>query len=297
MRTRNIKKLISGVMLALVVGSLWFFFAPSSVGGSTSWVVTDGVSMEPRFHAGDLVLVRAQSNYRVGEIVAYHSNAFHTVVLHRIIGRAGTRYIFKGDNNNFVDFEHPARSQLIGALWLHLPGLGEKLESIHSPLLIGGLFALATLLFAGAAFTNRRRRRRRQRRAEGPGRGAPGSPRLPQAQQLAILAGGLLAMLPFAALAVLSFSRPAEALLRTEAPYAQRTTLSYEAAARPGPIYPENTARTGDPLFTHVVNLVELHFAYHFESREAHHRDRRGDPVIGRLAQEHRAWRTGRLPR
>ncbi len=40
----------------------------------------------------------------------------------------GSRYIFKGDNNNFVDFEHPARSQLIGALSLHLAGVGSRLR-------------------------------------------------------------------------------------------------------------------------------------------------------------------------
>ena len=33
--------------------------------------------MEPRFHAGDLALVRSQSSYRVGEVVAYESGAPH----------------------------------------------------------------------------------------------------------------------------------------------------------------------------------------------------------------------------
>lgn len=270
MRPRTSKKLISGALLAVVLGSLWFYLAPTAIGGSTSWVVTDGISMEPHFHAGDLVIVRSRSHYRVGEIVAYRNRQLHTIVLHRIVGRDGSRYIFKGDDNNFLDFEHPAQSQLIGATWLHLAGVGSRLESLHSPLLIGGLFALATLLFAGAAFTGRRRRRRRQRRAEANTRSGPAAP-LPQTQrlQLRILAGGLLALLPFACLAVLAFTRPSEALLRSEVPYEQRGSLSYTAQARPGPVYPGNLARTGDPLFTHVVNLVELTFDYRFESAEA----------------------------
>jgi len=270
MRPRTSKKLISGALLAVLLGSLWFYLAPTAIGGSTSWVVTDGISMEPHFHAGDLVIVRSRSSYRVGEIVAYRNRQLHTIVLHRIVGRDGSRYIFKGDNNNFLDFEHPAQSQLIGALWLHLAGVGSRLESLHSPLLVGGLFALATLLFAGAAFTGRRRRRRRQRRAETNTRSGPAAP-LPQAQtlQLRILAAGLLALLPFACLALLAFTRPSEALLRSEVPYEQRGTLSYTARARPGPVYPGNLARTGDPLFTHVVNLVELTFDYRFESAEA----------------------------
>ncbi len=271
MGPRYTKKLVAGALVALVLGSVWFYFAPASVGGSTNWVVTDGISMEPRFHAGDLVLVRAQSDYRVGEIVAYHNDQLHTIVLHRIIGRAGSRYIFKGDNNNFVDFEHPARSQLIGAKWLHLAGVGSRLESLRSPLLIGGLFALATIIFAGAAFTRRQRRRRRQRRAEG---GAPhrpvARPRQPQAIQVTILAVGLLALLPFVSLAVLSFTRPAESLVETQAPYEQHAALTYTARAQPGPVYPNDTARTGDPLFTRVLRTVAVNVAYRLDSAAPH---------------------------
>ena len=59
--------------------------------------------MQPRFHAGDLAIVRARSHYEVGHIVAYENLELGRIVLHRIIGRIGDRYVFKGDNNNFVD--------------------------------------------------------------------------------------------------------------------------------------------------------------------------------------------------
>ena len=156
----------------------WFLFAPTALGGSTSYVVTDGVSMEPRFHSGDLALVRGESDYRVGQIVAYHNRQLGTVVLHRIIAREGSRYVFKGDNNNFTDFEHPTRSQLIGALWIHLPGAGRTLDSIRSPALIAVLFAFGTLMAGGASFATRRRRRRRERSGSPPPADA-GAPRRP----------------------------------------------------------------------------------------------------------------------
>src|SRR5579862_5129445 len=105
MLTRHTRKLIAGALGLIVLGCVWFYFAPAGIGGSTTYVVTDGISMEPRFHTGDLVLVRSQSSYLVGEIVAYNSKMLHTIVLHRIVGRSGSRYLFKGDNNNFVDFE------------------------------------------------------------------------------------------------------------------------------------------------------------------------------------------------
>ena len=271
MRTRHTRRLVSGGLGLIAVACLWFYFAPVGLGGSTTYVVTDGISMEPRFHAGDLVLVRSQSNYRVGEIVAYHSTVFHTIVLHRIIRRAGARYVFKGDNNNFVDFEHPAASQLIGALWLHIPGAGARLDSLRSPALIGALVAVGTLLFAGAAFTQRRRRRRRQRRAaentRRPSRRPPPHSPGPAAGVLAI---GIVALLPFVALALLAFTRPATAPLPFKVPYRESGTFSYSADAVPGPAYPDDRAVTGDPLFTHVIGSAELRFRYLFHAAAAH---------------------------
>ena len=270
MRTRHTTKLVSSGLGLIVLACLWFCFAPVALGGSTSYVVTDGVSMEPRFHSGDLVLVRSQSSYRVGQIVAYRSNVFHTIVLHRIIARDGSRYVFKGDNNNFVDFEHPAQSQLIGALWIHLPGAGARLQSLRSPALVGILVAVGTLLFAGAAFTQHRRRRRRQRRAEGTGAAPRHVPQYSSAPVLGIVAVGLLALLPFLALALLAFTRPTAALAPADIPYRQSGALSYSADATPGPAYPSNHAVTGDPLFTHVLSVVELRFRYRFHTAAEH---------------------------
>src|SRR5271165_6217913 len=167
MRPRHTTKLVAGALGLVVLVCAWHTFAPTALGGSTSYVVTDGISMEPRFHTGDLAVVRSQSSYHVGEIVAYYSNEFHTIVLHRIIALDGARYVFKGDHNNFVDFEHPARSQLIGALWIHAPGAGARLESLRSPVLTGALFSLGVLLLAGTLYTQRRRLRGKARRAAG----------------------------------------------------------------------------------------------------------------------------------
>jgi signal peptidase I len=270
MHAPRIRKLLSGGLALAALACLWLYLAPTGLGGSTTYVVTDGISMEPHFHAGDLALVRSQSSYHVGEIVAYHSKAFHTIVLHRIVRIDGARYVFKGDNNNFVDFEHPARSQLIGALWLHIAGAGSRLESLRSPQLVGILIGIATLLFCGAAFTSQRRRRRNRRSG---GTDQPPS-RLPQARPaepaVGILAVGLIALLPFVALTLIAFTRPSTSLLPYEVPYKQSGTLSYTANTAPGPIYAGDRAVTGEPLFTHVVNSVQLHFGYHFRAAAAH---------------------------
>jgi signal peptidase I len=263
MRTRHTRKLLSSALGLIVLGCLWFWFAPVGLGGSTSYVVTHGVSMEPRFHTGDLAIVRSQSSYHVGEVVAYDNKMLHTIVLHRIVGRAGARYIFKGDNNNFVDFEHPAASQLIGGLWLHVPGVGATLQSIGSPALIGVFVAVGVFLLAGAVFTRRRRRRGRERRAGEHAQSPPRRlPRRSAGPTLGVLMIGLLALLPFVVLALLAFTRPATAPHPYTVSYEQSGKLSYTAAAPPGPTYPDGQAATGDPLFTHVVKTVDFTFGY-----------------------------------
>ena len=119
--------------------------------------------MEPSFHAGDLGLVRPADHYRVGEIVAYHSTLLHVVVLHRIIAIHGDHYVFKGDNNNFVDPTRPTRSALVGALWVHVPdgGVCSALCTRRSwrPCSAGS----SALLLVGTGETKRRRNRRGNR--------------------------------------------------------------------------------------------------------------------------------------
>ncbi|MGO9487453.1 MAG: hypothetical protein ACLQBB_00305, partial [Solirubrobacteraceae bacterium] len=184
---------------------------------------------------------------------------------------AGDRYVFKGDNNNFIDFEHPARSQLIGSLWIHIPGAGATLDSLRSPALIGGLLSFGALLLMGAAFVRRRRLHGRQRRAaSAPLRlPAPLANRDP-GQALAVVALGLLAITPFFVLALIAFTRPSASLAPVKLPYKQEGTLSYSADASPGPTYQAGRAVTGDPLFTHVLSSVDFSYSYRFHSAAAH---------------------------
>ncbi len=41
-------------------------FAPAKLGGAAGYVLVNGISMEPRFHTGDLVIVRQADRYQVG---------------------------------------------------------------------------------------------------------------------------------------------------------------------------------------------------------------------------------------
>src|SRR3954451_24515653 len=169
-------RVASLLAVLLVGGTAWFFLAPREIGGSASYAVIYGTSMEPRLHRGDLVILRSQPSYRVGEVVGYHSNAIHRNVLHRIIARHGNRFVFKGDNNDFIDPEEAAESQLFGHEWVVLPNAGSALEKLHSPRHAAALAGLAVLVLVGVGPGGRVRRRRRQSPAETQPPAAGGAP-------------------------------------------------------------------------------------------------------------------------
>jgi signal peptidase I len=255
----------------------WWYLAPARIGGSTTYVATHGVSMEPRFHTGDLALVRPATSYRVGDIVAYHSNLLHTTVLHRIIARHGNLYIFKGDNNNFIDPAPVPRADLIGKLWLHVPHGGIMLATLHTPIGAALLCAVVGLFVVlGATDTNRRRRRRRGGPTRSSGRGAPrvkptsdrAFPRPVNLRVLLAVSG--VAVIGFVALGLLAFTRPEQRPKTVTTPYTQEVQFGYSARAQAGPVYPSGRIITGDPIFLSLVHRLRVHIDYTFATAAGH---------------------------
>jgi signal peptidase I len=260
--------LITGALL-LLAGAFWLFLAPPKVGGRTAYVVTSGTSMEPSFHSGDLALIRPAGHYRVGEIVAYHSTLLHVVVLHRIIAVHGDRYVFKGDNNNFVDPSPPTRSQLLGALWVHVPHGGVVFGALHSPIIAAVLCGMVALLLVGTGQTKRRRDRRRNRGNRSANQGvAPvtsserGAPLGLSVRSLLI--GVATIAVACAVVAAYATTRPAAESVSHQVHYTQKGRVTYHATARPGPVYPNGTLATGDPIFLQLVHRVGIKVAYRF---------------------------------
>src|SRR5438067_683220 len=92
----------TSAVVALVLATVWLFW-PSGLGGGTTYVATHGISMEPRFHTGDLAVLSPADGYSVGDVVAYHSDSLHTIVMHRIVSGDGNGFTTKGDNNSWLD--------------------------------------------------------------------------------------------------------------------------------------------------------------------------------------------------
>jgi signal peptidase I len=260
----RIRLLAGTVGLALIVGG-WILLGPRQLGGSASYAIVAGSSMEPRLHHGDLVVARSRSHYAIGDAVVYHNAQLDQNVLHRIIGRDGSRFVFKGDNNGFVDPTHPQQSDLLGSLWFTVPGLGSVVEWLRVPLHAALIAALASLLAFGVGGPGRRRLRstvglrelahRTRARAARPGFTSAGAP----------VAWIVAALVASCMLGVVAFTRDSAPLVSNGA-WKQRGTFSYSARAPRGPVYPAGRIATGDAVFLRLVPVVNIQFDYRLQA-------------------------------
>ena len=145
------RSIFSNIILFAGLVIIWIAFAPAKVGGQVSYVMVNGISMEPNYHTGDLVIVHKAATYQVGDVVTYRDAVVGAYIIHRIIGIEQDRYVFKGDNNSWVDAYHPTGAELIGKLWIHAPKLGKAMEWLRYPIHMG----LTTGLLGGVLMASR----------------------------------------------------------------------------------------------------------------------------------------------
>jgi signal peptidase I len=255
-------------MLVVVAVAAWLVLAPTQIGGQTSYVTTSGTSMAPRFHSGDLAVVRPADSYKVGQIVAYRSTLLRTVVLHRIIAKQGNRYVLKGDNNDFVDPTHPTRDQVVGKLSVRIPHGGLALAWLHTPFMAAVLTGgVALLLLLGAKQQRRRRDRRRPPEARaGRADDRSAASRHPEgllnANGHAVFIASAVAVVAFLALGALALANPATKPVSVKTPYTEKVSFGYHATAPAGPVYPDGVVKTGDPIFLKLVHRVRVKAHY-----------------------------------
>jgi signal peptidase I len=259
---------LGGAGALALIAAAWFLLAPPKLGGSTSYAVIVGSSMEPHLHRGDLALVRPADHYRPGDVVLYRSRLLGHDVLHRIVRVEGDRYVFKGDNNTFIDPDKPTNADIVGKLRVGVPWLGRALEWLRVPTHSAIVAGLAALIALGAGGGATARRRRRSRAAtHGPRKRGP-LPVLTGAGEVALVVLAVVA-LGFGLLTAVAFLRSPHSLVLYNG-YRQVGTFGYEAPAPAGAAYPSGAATTGQPIFLRLAKNVSIRFDYRFEARSPH---------------------------
>ena len=265
MRCRSPYRLLAGLLGAAALAVGWFFLGPAQLGGGTSYAIIVGSSMEPLLHRGDLALVRESGTYRPGDVVLYDSTLLGSKVLHRIERVENRRLVLKGDNNDLVDPERPAETEVIGKLWLHVPVVGRisawLRQPLHASLLVG--FAVLLALGGGAGLGASRRRRTGPRPS---GRPPAERPRLAPNELLTLLLGVGAAGALAGILAIVSFTRPETRLETVDEAYVQQGSFEYSARVPRSPVYADGLVETGEPIFLRLVPRLRITFDYRLES-------------------------------
>ena len=290
---------IVSAFLVVVLITTWIAFAPTPVGGLSSYIMIVGNSMEPDFHRGDLVIVHRAPEYYVGEAVAYRNPELKRNVFHRIISNEYDHYTLKGDNNSWVDSYQPSRAEVIGKLWIRIPRAGALIQFLRVPLnmaifagVLVGILALGIFAKPRIGKTMKKRslresvselireqksRKRTNQTASSSDlqTGSDKSNLLPSLfkpakdRQSAELLGILeilffaLGLIAFASLilGIISFTRPASITATDDVNYQHIGLFSYSAPA-PASVYDSNALQTGEPIFPQLTCSIRMNFLY-----------------------------------
>ena len=130
---------------------LWLGFGPIQIGGPTAYVIISGNSMEPAIQVGDLVITRERSSYEIDQRVVYnHPKLGH--VFHRIVDKDNEAYIFKGDNNRWLDTYKPTETELIGKYWFMIPGGGDVIRKLREPIYFTAFTLIIIIIISSLIF-------------------------------------------------------------------------------------------------------------------------------------------------
>lgn len=150
MRNKKIASLLRALFLivvSLVLGiNLYSWNARSLTGnvlpmpfGFGGAVVMSG-SMEPAIAVDELIIVKAENSYEVGDVVVYQTDRM--LVVHRIVAIDGEMVTTRGDANNAND-DAIELARIKGKVIAHVPHVGAAVRILKSP--------VAILLLTGAA--------------------------------------------------------------------------------------------------------------------------------------------------
>ena len=229
---------------------MWIAFAPAKLGGQVSYVMVNGMSMEPGYHTGDLVIVRKAETYQVGDVVTYRDSEMGAFVIHRIISIEQGQFIIKGDNNSWLDAYHPTQEEIVGKQWIHAPKVGRTMQWFRQPINL-----LLTIVLLGGVFMSRMIIKPPQSKKQG---------NRPSVNLGGVLEGGLYLFgflaLVFLGISIYAFIRP---LTRPadKIQYQQESHFTYSATGTPG-IYDTEQVRSGEPIFPRLTCFLNIGFTY-----------------------------------
>jgi signal peptidase I len=132
-------------LLSLIAVALaWIWVMPRTIGGLNTYTVVSGISMEPTFHTGDLIISRKSDGYNVGDVVTYKipdAKYDKFRIVHRVIGKTEDgQYEIQGDNQDHADPWSVPGENIAGAKVFMIPQGGTVLGYARNPIGLALLF-------------------------------------------------------------------------------------------------------------------------------------------------------------
>lgn len=96
-------------------------------------------SMEPAIKTGSIIIVKPESDYRIGDVISFGKDTKKDIpTTHRIydikVNGGKEYYITKGDANNASDSREISKKQIIGKVVLDIPYLGYIIAEAKQPI-------------------------------------------------------------------------------------------------------------------------------------------------------------------
>lgn len=140
-----VRALLLAVVVLLLVYNVYVLIARYAYGvgipkvfGVGSAVVETG-SMEPEVGAGDLIFIREQEQYSVGDVITFFDSSRGEYVTHRVILVNENGYTTKGDANNVQDPFTVPQDAVVGKVVGVWRGVGKIIAFLQTP---AGMFVL-----------------------------------------------------------------------------------------------------------------------------------------------------------
>lgn len=138
---KKISNIISGIILLIGAILVTIFGIPLlNIPGTYDVVIVRSGSMEPTIPTGALAFFRSQDEYQADQVIAFQietENDSKYAVIHRAVEKkqneeGQTVFITKGDANETKDAVETPQENIMGEVFLHVPGIGYVISWMQS---------------------------------------------------------------------------------------------------------------------------------------------------------------------
>ena len=161
---------IGGWILTLLLLTCWWSYRPTWLGGSSSFLVVSGHSMDGTYAEGDFVVAKARGAYATGDVVGFQvpdgEPGAGMLVVHRIVAHSTDGgLITQGDANAEPDPWRLSPADVRGEVALRVPAAGTALGMVKSPLALAAIAgALGAWVALGVGSSEEPKRRSERQR-------------------------------------------------------------------------------------------------------------------------------------